>query len=148
MSYTPHEDVAKFMKMCGQEVLDSPTIPSKEVLLLRAKLLFEEVKEFIKAAGCYIDEDESGNLEIYVSSSNEPDLVEMYDGLMDINYVSYGACAALGLDPVAGWDEVQRSNMSKAAPDGSIKKNEFGKVIKDPGYSPADLKSIIEGHKK
>lgn len=144
MSYTPQEDGAKFMTMCGQEVKTSPSLPSRKILLLRAKLNFEETLEFVKAAGCFIGVNEHGDLDVFEDFDETPDLVGIYDGLVDTLYVSYGALSACGLDAEAGWDEVQRSNMSKANADGSITKNEFGKVIKAPTYSPADLKSIID----
>jgi len=40
--------------------------------------------------------------------------------------------------------EVQRSNMSKVWDDGTVKKDEGGKVIKPPTYSPADIVTILE----
>jgi predicted HAD superfamily Cof-like phosphohydrolase len=149
--YTPYKDVAQFMSMCGQEVLDTPTIPSKEILLLRCKLLFEEVREFITGAGCYIDEDEKGNLNNYTSTVNEPDLVEMYDAIIDISYVNYGAAASLGLDVELGFKEVHSSNMSKiqmTEKGPQIIKNEFGKVMKGPDYKKPDLKTVMEHQKK
>jgi predicted HAD superfamily Cof-like phosphohydrolase len=41
------------------------------------------------------------------------------------------------------FNEVHRSNMSKLH-NGVVVKNEFGKVVKSPDYSPADIKDILE----
>jgi predicted HAD superfamily Cof-like phosphohydrolase len=151
-SFNPQKDVATFMEMCGQEVNKVPTVPDKNILLLRARLLFEEVMEFIEAAGCKLSyrqkELETGELvdefTVYEGRTN-PDLVEMYDAICDIEYVNAGAANALGLNLGVGFEEVHRSNMSKVWSDGLIHKNEFGKVMKPHDtYSPADLKSIID----
>lgn len=41
------------------------------------------------------------------------------------------------------FDEVHRSNMTKLHPDGSVKKDEGGKVIKPKSYSPANIEGIL-----
>ena len=143
-NYQPQEDIAQFMKMCGQEVHNTPTIPSKDILLLRAKLLFEEVSEFIEAAGCFIGMDDEGELTIFTEPDSIPDLVGMYDGLADINYVSYGAANAIGVSMKLGHEEVHGSNMTKAQPDGTILKNEFGKVKKGVNYRKPDLQAVLQ----
>jgi predicted HAD superfamily Cof-like phosphohydrolase len=40
------------------------------------------------------------------------------------------------------FNEVHRSNMSKLH-DGVVVKNELGKVVKSPNYSPADIEGIL-----
>lgn len=42
------------------------------------------------------------------------------------------------------FDEVHRSNMSKVFPDGTVRYDEGGKVLKPDTYSKADIKSILE----
>ncbi len=142
--YNPQGDVKKFMDACSQETHDSPTMPSRDVLLLRAKLLFEEVLEFIEAAGCTVGETEDGELVVFIDREINPDMVQLYDAIVDINYVSYGAACALGLDVEAGHNEVQRSNMTKVGLDGKVIKNEFGKIQKPATFSPADLHKVLE----
>jgi predicted HAD superfamily Cof-like phosphohydrolase len=148
------------MKACGQEVHTEPTLPSEDVLRLRCRLILEEALEFVKGAGFYLSlsNNNNNNNSNAVSMSNltlyptgeEADLQEMYDAVVDINYVSYGAAAALGVDVEKGHEEVHRSNMTKVSPDGVVKKDAHGKVIKPPTFSPADLKTVLakQGYNK
>ncbi len=41
--------IMEFMKACEQEVRETPSVPSKEAVYLRAKLTLEECTEFIEA---------------------------------------------------------------------------------------------------
>ena len=147
-------DVAQFHDTFNAPILDQPTIPAKERCELRVSLLQEELNELKEAI-----------------ADNE--LVEIADALADIQYVLSGAILEFGLaDKFKDlFDEVQRSNMSKAcntldeaeatqkayeAKDGTKsnikqKENKFlvyregdNKVLKSVGYSPADLKGILE----
>jgi hypothetical protein len=45
-----------------------------------------------------------------------PDFTEYVDGCIDQLVVTYGALNAAGVKAQSAWDEVQRSNMSKAWP--------------------------------
>ena len=93
----PLNQVAQFHKTFGHPILESPTIPSKERTDLRVSLIAEELKELQEAI-------EAG------------DLVEVADALCDIQYVLSGAVLEFGLGEKFAtlFDEVQRSNMSKA----------------------------------
>ena len=42
-------DVAEFHRAMGQQILPKPSIPSREVIILRARLVTEEFGEFIGA---------------------------------------------------------------------------------------------------
>ena len=120
-NYTPMSDVAELMVTYEQAMPDSPTIPSREILLLRARLVIEEALEFVKAAGCsvrfdsYIEPDGRIRKEAVVSVDEKvtPNLVEMVGGLGDILVVTYGSAAALGVNMQPVWNEIQRSNLSK-----------------------------------
>ena len=89
--------VAAFHKLFKHPVLDKPQIPSKERCELRVELLSEELKELQEAI-------------------KANDLVEVADALCDLQYVLSGAVLEFGLGEkfVELFDEVQRSNMSKA----------------------------------
>jgi predicted HAD superfamily Cof-like phosphohydrolase len=88
------------------------------------------------------------------------------DAIVDLLYVVFGAAIAYGFSPEqidAAFAEVHRSNMTKfwtaeevshstanlafssAGPAKWRAINENGKVIKSPGYSPANLGPIVEG---
>ena len=47
-----------------------------------------------------------------------------------------------------GFAEVHRSNMTKVLEDGTCLLRDDGKIIKPEGYSPPDLKSILNNNQK
>jgi len=147
-------DVSAFHETFNAPILDTPMIPSKERCELRVSLLQEELNELKEAI-------------------EDNDLVEIADALADIQYVLSGAVLEFGLGDKfkSLFDEVQRSNMSKACAslneaestqkvyekkDGTasfIQQKEAkylvyrkgdNKVLKSVNYSPADLKSILD----
>lgn len=145
--------VAEFHKTFKHPILTSPTIPSEQRCKLRVSLIAEELKELEEAI-------------------NNQDIVEVADALCDIQYVLSGAILEFGLADKFKelFDEVQRSNMSKACKtiedaEATVKhynnkgvecyyeqegdlylvyRTEDRKTLKSITYSPADLKRIIE----
>lgn len=145
--------VADFHRTFHHPIVSEPQIPSKQRSALRVSLIAEELKELEEAIAAN-------------------DIVEVADALCDIQYVLAGAVLEFGLGDKfkALFDEVQRSNMSKACtteleaketvahyeakgfpchyePDGSkflVFRTEDRKTLKSINYSPADLKTIIE----
>lgn len=147
-------DVAEFHETFNLPIEEQPVIPHEDRCKLRINLLQEELDEL-------------------KSAIEDKDLIEVADAFADLQYVLSGAILEFGL---AGkfktlFDEVQRSNMSKACDteseamatqeayqnkDGTksyIKKvgNKYvvyrqgdNKVLKSTHYSPADLKSKIK----
>ena len=144
--------VAEFHKTFQHPILDQPAIPDEKRCKLRVSLIAEELKELEEAIA-------------------ERDIVEIADALCDIQYVLAGAVLEFGLaDKFASlFDEVQRSNMSKACKtvqeaeatmahykakgvasyykevDGLflVFRTEDNKTLKSVEYSPADLKRIL-----
>ncbi|HTJ51625.1 MAG TPA: nucleoside triphosphate pyrophosphohydrolase family protein [Cyclobacteriaceae bacterium] len=146
--------VADFHQTFKHPILPTPTIPDENRCKLRVALIAEELKE----------------LEVAIL---EKDIVEVADALCDIQYVLSGAILEFGLGEKfkALFEEVQRSNMSKACDseeeakatvehylkkDGTqcYYKNEAGKwlvyrtsdnkTIKSINYSPANLEGILK----
>jgi len=146
--------VAAFHHLFGMPVLDNPEIPAKKRCELRISLLQEELDELKEAI-------------------EDNDIVEIADALADLQYVLSGAVLEFGLGDKFKtlFDEVQRSNMSKACAtqeeaeatqeyyrqhrdtesevkpaDGKflVYRKGDGKVLKSVNYSPADLRSIVE----
>src|SRR5690606_22831335 len=146
--------VAEFHKTFKHPILEKPTIPDEKRCRLRVSLIAEELKELEEAIA-------------------NNDLVEVADALCDIQYVLSGAVLEFGLAAKfsALFDEVQRSNMSKACK--SLAEAEetvryyseerntpcfyekqdayyFDRLTEDRNtlesaeYSPADLQAIIE----
>jgi predicted HAD superfamily Cof-like phosphohydrolase len=88
---------------------------------LRVDLIQEELDEFAEACANH-------------------DLPEMIDALCDLLYVTYGAAVAMGVDLEPFYDEVHRSNMAKAG--GLVR--EDGKRLKPPGWTPPDIRGLLE----
>lgn len=149
------EMVSEFHKTFQAPILPTPQIPSADRCKLRVSLLQEELNELQEAI-------------------NNNDLVEVADALCDIQYVLSGAILEFGLGEKfdALFNEVQRSNMSKACESESVAnetiefykqkdgteaevkevngkyivyRSEDNKVLKSVNYSPASLPGIIKG---
>ena len=147
--------VSEFHETFGAPILETPQIPSKERCDLRINLMQEELDEIKEAI-------EKG------------DVTEVADGLCDLMYVLCGSILEFGMGTKfdALFDEVQRSNMSKACDsqqdalatlshykqkDGTegvykeengkwlVYRKEDNKVLKSVNYSPANLKDIVNG---
>lgn len=146
--------VAEFHKTFKHPILAQPSIPDENRCRLRVALLAEELKE----------------LEVAIL---EKDIVAVADALCDLQYVLSGAILEFGLGEKfkALFDEVQRSNMSKACnteeearatvehyfkKDGTVchysqedgkwlvYRTSDNKTIKSIYYSPADLDTIVK----
>jgi len=145
--------VAEFHTTFKHPILSQPAIPAENRCKLRVALIDEELKE----------------LEVAIL---EKDIVAVADALCDIQYVLSGAILEFGLGDkfAALFEEVQRSNMSKACTteeeavatvehyrkkDGTecyykqedgkwlVYRKSDNKTIKSVRYSPADLEGIL-----
>ena len=118
--YRPQQDIVTLMKQFDQEVKESPEMPDAKTRLLRARLVFEEALEFVRACGCTVSMGDGTPVIDSISVVNDPngtpDLTEYVDGCVDQLVVTYGALNAAGVEVEPAWGEVQRSNMSKAWP--------------------------------
>lgn len=122
--YCPQQDIVDLMTQYNQEVKSQPQMPDEATRLLRARLVFEEALEFVRACGCTVALDGAGSvldrITVATDPGVQPDLVEYVDGCIDQLVVTYGALNAAGVKAQPAWDEVQRSNMSKAWPHCSV----------------------------
>lgn len=145
--------VADFHRTFKHPIKESPGLPAEDRQKLRIALLAEELDELKKAVA-------------------DQDLVEVADALCDLQYVLSGAILEFGLGEQfkALFEEVQRSNMSKACnsreeaeatakhyketrgfesyivEDGGlflVYRKEDHKTLKSINYSPADLAGIL-----
>jgi predicted HAD superfamily Cof-like phosphohydrolase len=146
--------VAEFHRTFKHPIVEKPGIPNENRCKLRVALIAEELKE----------------LEVAILNK---DITEVADALCDIQYVLSGAILEFGLGDKfkALFDEVQRSNMSKAcrSEEEAIRTVQFykdkdgtecyykqegdkwlvyrktdNKTIKSVGYSPVDLEKILQ----
>ncbi len=147
------DSVAAFHDLFDLPVLEEPHLPNAARTALRITLLQEELDELKEAVA-------------------NRDLVAVADALADLQYVLSGAVLEFGLGKKfkALFDEVQRSNMSKAPktraeaeatrrhyerkerveaeivprdPHFLVYRKSDKKVLKSIHYSPADLKPIL-----
>lgn len=146
-------DVAEFHRTFHLPVLEEPQIPDADRCRLRVNLLREELNELEEAIAA-------------------GDLVEAADAFADLQYVLSGAILEFGLGErfKALFEEVHRSNMSKTCATQAeaeatvahyatlgqtgvieasgdvflVYRTDDRKVLKNVGYSPADLRSRLE----
>jgi predicted HAD superfamily Cof-like phosphohydrolase len=120
----PEVCVREFHTVFKHTISKAPCIPSNWEHALRYKLIEEEWQEFQRAW-------------------NLRDLVAMFDALVDLIYVIYGAGLAYGLPLGRGLAEVHRSNMTKLGHDGLPIFRQDGKILKGPNYTPPNLEKIL-----
>lgn len=135
LSITPSEDELKTYK-------------------LRLKLILEETFEMLEAVttdATYqsifdpILNNINQGIDNLTLETLEVKPVDLFDALVDIRYVLAGFANIMNLDLKAGFEEVQRSNLSKFGPEGIPTFREDGKIMKDPRtYSEPDLRSVYE----
>lgn len=137
--------VESFMKKAGQDVPEKPTIPSKEVRLLRAKLILEEALETIWALG--IDDilvkggklSSVGDCEFFCCGY--VDILGVIDGCCDLNVVSTGTLSAFGIPDEPMQLLVDRANLRKFS-EGSYRRDD-GKWMKPPDWEPPEPKIAV-----
>lgn len=120
-------DIREFHEKFG---LLSPRVPeplNAEALEFRIKFLQEELDEYKKA-------------------SVEGDLEGQFDALIDLVYVALGTAYLHGFPWKAGWDEVQRANLSKerASSASQSKRGTSLDVIKPPGWKGPDIAGVLK----
>ena len=170
----PIQLVRQFMQKFKQPTPRHPIAPNKELLLLRATLIVEEMLETLDGMGISIyvgDTKICNDAKCRLEWTGLYDPVATADGLIDLDYVVLGAFHAFGLPYNSLFQEVHRSNMSKLWTNEEITAvqlhefnvsmilnepwdgermylvtNSDGKVVKSPSYSPANLAPIIERH--
>lgn len=132
-------DVANFMAAAYQKRDDATA-------RLYLGLMLEEVAETAEAEGYlsiarqiqgYATDIKSG-----LVPQQEPNLLAGFDGGIDTVWVTCGYMLARNFPIAEGWAAVARSNASKTV-DGVLVKDENGKVIKGPNYTPPDLVSVL-----
>lgn len=151
--------IAEFMRRCDQEVAKYPQLPTEAIVTLRIRLMVEELLGAIEVEKDWdqLDDVEKSRYlhhlvlnksDELVKSMIEGDLVGVADGIADVLYVVIGTAVAYGINIKEVFDEVHRSNLSKTVWNEelqryTIEKDEFGKGIKPPTYSPAALAPIV-----
>ena len=145
--------IEDFMRKAGQEVPSEPTMPSAEIRLLRAKLIFEEALETITALGVDVMVPQMyaqhGPVAIHdklctlrVNPRRAPNMIEIADGCADISVVTIGTLSACGIADKMLLLEVDESNMRKFGP--GCSKREDGKHVKPPDWKKPDILGVLQ----
>ena len=123
-----------------QSIPTRPTIPSNEVCRLRASLMLEEVLETVHALGIEVTVSlaDGSQKPVDIKSFSfhnvaKPDLVEIADGLGDLDVVGpCGTASACGIamEPIKA--AIDANNLLKFAPGHSFR--EDGKLIKPANH--------------
>lgn len=122
---------------------DRPTLIPDERVRLRAALLAEEFIETMRSlfgeSSSFVSEAQMVLENGIEYADTHVDLVELADGLADLDYVVEGTRLEFGIDgaPIAA--EVHRSNMAKVG--GPVASN--GKRLKPAGWTPPDIEGEL-----
>lgn len=154
---TNQQKIEEFMIAAKQSIPEVPTYPTEKIAKLRAMLVLEEALELIvKGLGVTLLRDGYGEIyslqnllstlkDMTPIKEDETNLLQLADGIADLEYVSTGTASACGIKMQPIFDEVHRSNMTKSI-DGTFR--EDGKYVKGPNYSKADIQRELDRQMK
>ena len=128
--------VAQFHTAMGLDAPEQwPLQPNPDLVRFRMRLLREEFEEAMhELAQLTVPRPPEETRKVLLALLKE---------LADLRYVLEGAAVSFGLPIDAAFTEVHRSNMSKLDANGQPIKDDGGKVLKGPNYSPADLTHLL-----
>lgn len=115
------EKVASFMRKHDQPTPYGPSIPDDGCVMLRTRLMIEELAELVEGM-------------------HEQDLLKIADALGDLIYVVVGAAVAYGMPLGLIVNEVHASNMTKPV----LNRHGKGGKIKKDGFRPPNLTRILK----
>ena len=127
--------IREFHAAVGAPLPESLTMRDADHLALRHKLIEEEYEEVTAVYQKIITALQAGETLNPVEA-----LTPLAHELADLLYVVYGAIESFGIDADAVFREVHRVNLQKAGGP----RREDGKILKPPGWQPADVKAVIE----
>lgn len=110
-----HEQVKEFHRVFDQPIIETPAIPPDERIRLRARLIAEEFFEVMESMFAGQFPNARGLVMFHIDNFTPMvKMVDLADGLADLDYVVEGTRLEFGIDggPIAA--EVHRSNMAKA----------------------------------
>lgn len=131
--------VRQFHEKFGLTVNDLPTVPDDREIRLRIRLIKEETEEVIAELVKLLRQRQLG-----VRLPEQIETLQAVLGeLADLRYVVEGTAVSLGLPIDEAFEAVHRANMTKVWPDGSIKRDAGGKIVKPPTHVPADMGDFV-----
>lgn len=136
-------DVLEFHRQAGATIGDHPHIPD-------GGMAFEDVIAHLNVAMHLAKNDAAESrlsrrmafiveeLIETIEAARDGDLVEFFDGILDLLYVVVGLGITSGLPLNVGWEIVHAANMAKVS--GERIEDEKGKIMKPPGWVPPQSK--------
>lgn len=123
------ESVSEFNRAFDINIANKLSLGDEDGYTLRYNLMKEELDE-------------------YLESCKNSDIVEMCDGVVDMMYILLGIVLHHGMQDIFFdmFDEVHRSNMSKLE-NGKVLRRHDGKIMKGADYFKPNLKVIIDGRR-
>jgi predicted HAD superfamily Cof-like phosphohydrolase len=129
-----------------------PRHPTRELLEFRLNFLLEEFLEIVKGAGAQLwvveSMDKPREFKVKLPDDQHWDHAQVFDGLIDLVYVSLGLAHIEGYPWREGWDRVQNANMSKerATEETASARGGTWDVVKPPGWTPPDIEGLLRDH--
>ena len=141
-----YQRVREFMETFGHPTFDTPGLIDDEAWeQMRLELIREEFCELLDALNYGETANAIRSVELTANKIEgvEPDLVAAADALGDLEYVTNGMAAGMGINLPEVVKEIHRSNMTKLGADGKPIFREDGKVLKGPDYEPPNLLPVL-----
>lgn len=137
MTYKPLEALYEFHQtFAPDQVNDEP----EDQIERRMNLIEEEFEEVMQALN-----DMHRYVLGYNSFTAEEVMVEVAAELADLLYVVYGTAEELGIPLDKVFNAIHQANMAKVWDDGTVHRNDYGKVLKPPNHQKADIRKVLYG---
>lgn len=137
MAYRPMEALTEFHHAFAPDQINGDFVDKLE---RRKELIREEYLEVMDAINL-LERSDLG----YTSYDPEEALVEVAAELADLLYVIYGTAEELSIPLQDVFQAIHAANMSKVWDDGTVHRNDYGKVIKPPNFVKADIRKVMYG---
>lgn len=124
-----YENVLTFHRRFDLPRPAKPRLLTDDEFRFRSKFLYEELAEFERA-------------------HRDDDLVEAFDALLDLAYVTIGTAIFMGLPWDDGFDEVHRANLTKERvyDANETKRGSAFDVKKPDDWQPPELAAVLRKH--
>jgi len=140
-----NKQVFAFRRANNDPISLRPEPPEADRVRLYAGLIAEEAFETISAM--YGDPPsftihKEATMELIQKMPVDVDMIEVADGLGDVDYVVENARQEFGIDGLPISEEIQRTNMAKFGP-GSWVRESDGKRMKPNGWTPPNIRGEL-----
>ena len=140
---TNFERVGEFHEVFDCLRNDTPTVPTKDEIKARLKLILEETLELFHEFGLTLQNPKIVEDDSDIWATGNFDLHKIAKENADLLYVTYGQDIEMGIPIDKVFKEVHNSNLTKLTADGQVLRRHDGKVQKSDQYKPADIKSVF-----